>query len=606
MAARPVVPQTAAARTGGSRFLCAAFVAVVLAGVPVAAPATVSDDDLARVGALIKGGATQLALRLIDQLQPPASAPDDWITWEKQRYALYRTQGEWAQLVTRVAALPPDLSPEFVRWARTEAARAELGAGRAAPARAMLRGLLWGGEGSAEELAEWRQLVIRSYLIDGNIADALTALDRYRLDFNANTRGWRQLEATILLRAGRFKEAYLLAGDIKTHDGQLISLLSGLRAGTLPPATVVARAQRLAEETRNRPALSVQAWSLTAEAAARASDPVRRMYALERALTLARQHAGPEQLVGVRADELWDAYQGYAEGIGNEARLLIGNDGPWLKKAESWKRDEAMQARAFYALLATQAAGAETRALATARLTDSLIEDGRGEVLRALYTGSRRYPDLVAVPNYVRYRLADLALAGYDIALAAQVMQGLETPPDGHDQDLWVMRRARVLIYGGKYPDAVELLAGLLASHERASDAFADRYLQVLFDLQAAGRHRDAIKLFEQLMAKAESARVKREIYYWIADSQAALGEHQKAAELYLRSASYNHPTGGDMWGQTARFHAGEALGKAGMTRDARLVLEALLRHTTDPKQRAQLERSIQQLWLIESRSTTP
>ena len=606
MAARPDVPRTAAARKGGGRFLCVVLAAVLLAGYAGATPATVSDDDLARVGALIKGGATQLALRLIDQLQSPASTPDDWMVWEKQRYALYRAQGDWAQLAARVAGLPTDLPPEFVRWARTEAARAELNAGRAEPARLLLRGLLWAGEGSADELAEWRQLVIRSYLVDGSIADVLTALDRYRVDFNANTRGWRQLEATILVRAGRYKEAYLLAGDIKTHDGQMVSLLAGLRAGTLPPAAVLTRAQKLAEETRNRPALSYPAWALTAEAAARAKDPVRRIYALERALTLARVHASPEQLVGVRADELWEAYLRYAEGIGNDARLLIGNDAPWLKKAEAWKRDEAMQARAFYALLATQGASADTLRLAVTRLTDSLIEDGRGEVLRALYTASDRYPDLAAVPDYVRYRLADLALAGYDIALAARVMQGLETPPEGHDQDLWVLRRVRVLIYGGKYPDAIALLTGMLAGREQAADVFADRYLQVLFDLQAAGRHRDAVGLLEQLQSRAESPRVRREIYYWIADSQSALGDHQKAAELYLRSASYNHPTGGDMWGQTARFHAGEELGKAGLTRDARLVLEALLRHTTDPKQRAQLERSIQQLWLIESRSTTP
>lgn len=606
MAARPDVPRTAAARTGGGRFLCAAFTAVLLAGFPAATPATVSDDDLARVSALIKGGATQLALRLIDALQPPAGATDDWVVWEKQRYTLYRAQGEWGQLATRVAGLPPGLPPGFVRWARTEAARAEINAGRTGPARAVLRGLLWGGDGSDDEIAEWRQLVIRSYLVDGNIADALIALDRYRGDFNADTRGWRQLEATILVRAGRYQEAYLRSGDIKTHDGQMVSLLAGLRAGTLPPATVLTRAQKLADETRNRPALSYPAWALTAEAAARAKDPVRRIYALERALTLARLHASPEQLIGVRADELWDAYRRYAEGIGNDARLLIGNDGPWLKKAEAWKRDEAMQARAFYALLATQGASADTRRLATGRLTDSLIEDGRGEVLRALYTASDRYPDLAAVPDYVRYRLADLALAGYDIALAARVMQGLETPPEGQDRDLWALRRARVLIYGGKFSDAVALLTGLLADREQVADAFADRYLQVLFDLQAAERHREAIALLEPLQGKAESPRVRREIYYWIADSQAALGDHQKAAELYLRSASYNHPTGGDMWGQTARFHAGEELGKAGLTRDARLVLEALRRHTTDPKQRAQLERSIQQLWLIESRSTTP
>lgn len=605
MAARPVVPRTAAAHRGGGRFLCVLFVLLLAAAAP-AAPAAVRDDDLARVAALVKGGASQLALGLIDEFQPQADGPADWAVWERQRYALYRNQRDWAALAARAAALPADTPEEFRRWALTEAALAELEAGRAEPARRFLRGLLWTGAASRDEQALWRQLVIRSYLVEGAIDDALTALERYRADFGATTRGWRQLEATILARAGRYKDAYLLAGAIKTHDGQLVSLLAALRAQALPAATVLAQARRLAEETGNRPALGLQAWSLAAEAAERADDRVARIHALERALTLARRHAGPEQLVAVRADALWDAYRRYAEGLGNDARLLIGNDAPWIRKAESWKRDESMQARAFYALLADRGATAETRTLATRRLADSLIEDGRGEVLRALYTGSARYPDLSAVPDYVRFRLAELALDGYDIAFAARIMRGLDSPPVGQDPDLWALRRARIMIYGGQFADAVTLLGALLRDRPAVGEALAERTLQVLYDLQAADRHREAIALFEALQAKADSPRVRREIYYWIADSQAALGNHRQAAELYLRSASYQHPTGGDMWGQTARFQAGEALGRAGLTGDARLVLEALLRHTTDPKQRAQLERSIQQLWLIESRSTTP
>jgi hypothetical protein len=106
-------------------------------------------------------------------------------------------------------------------------------------------------------------------------------------------------------------------------------------------------------------------------------------------------------------------------------------------------------------------------------------------------------------------------------------------------------------------------------------------------------------------MQQVVNPRTQREILYWIAESKAALGEPQQAAELYLRSASYNHPTGGDMWGQTARFHAAEQLGRAGLTQDARLVFQALLRHTADAKQRAVIERQIQQLWLIETRTTT-
>lgn len=599
--ARLSVTKAAAVLLDGSRFffglLLACWVFAVTAGEP---------DATTRVRALIKGGATQLALRLIDQHQPAASETETWIAWEKQRLALYRAQRDWPLLAARVINHPKELPAEFRRWALTEAARAELHAGRAAGARRFLRELLWSGEGGRDAQTEWRQLVIRSYLLEDNVGDARIALDRYRADYRVDTPAWRLLEAAILLRAGKPKAAYLRVGEIKTHEGRLHALLAALRAEQLSAATIMVRAATLAEETRNKPVLQQQALLLLSEAAERGRDSLRRIRALERALTLARQYPAPERLLVARADDLWDAYLRYAETVGNDRRLLIGDDAAWLKHAESYKRDDATQTRAFYAFLALHAAADEARTHATRKLVDSLVEDGRGEVLRALYAASGRYTELAGVPEYARYRMAELALDGYDIAFAGRLMQGLETPPNGEDPNLWALRRARVLVYAGQYRNAGKLLNGILGGNKKITDAFAEKLLQVIFDLQAAHRHGEAVVLLERLMQQIDNRRTEREILYWIAESKSAVGEHQQAAELYLRSALYHHPTGGDMWGQTARFHAAESLGRAGFTQDARLVFEALLKHTADAKQRAVIERSIQQLWLIEKKSTTP
>ena len=208
------------------------------------------------------------------------------------------------------------------------------------------------------------------------------------------------------------------------------------------------------------------------------------------------------------------------------------------------------------------------------------------------------------MPEYARYRLADQALTDYDITFAARLMQGLENPPAGENPDSWSLRRARVLIYAGDQRGAVQLLNGILAGKKNLDDAFAERFIQVLFDLQAAEHHTQVIALLEAVFLLNKKPRIQRECLYWTADSKAALGEHQQAAELYLRSATYQHPTGGDMWGQTARYHAAEELGKAGLTQDARLVYQALLRHADDAKQRAVIERNIKQLWLIEKKAT--
>lgn len=564
-----------------------------------------SEDALKRIQALTRGGATDLALRLLDAQQPKPEQAEVWQQWERERYVLYRVRQDWPALAARVDALPAGAPAEFLRWARTEAAQARLDANDPTGARRVLRQLLWSGEGSVTDHQLWRQLVIRSYLLEDRVDDALLAVERYRDEYKVSAPAWRLLEATTLVRAGRAREAHTRLADLKTHDGQWLTLVAGLRAQTLKPTTVLTRARKLAEETSNRPAIQFQVWLLADEAARRAEKPAERVYALERALTLARAQRRPDQLLAVSADDLWQAYLQLAEQLGNDARLLMGDDEAWFRKARATKRDDAIEARALHALLLQRSESPETRALAAQRLADSLIEDGRNEVLRALFAEGSAFAGVETIPAAVRHRLAAQALEEYDIRLAAKLLKGLVQPPEGEPPEQWTLRRARIAIYAGDYPVAVELMQGLLNEPGKLDDEFVERLLQVLFDLQAAGRHVEALTLLQTLHERSDNPRTRREILYWMAESHGARNKHQQAAELFLRSAYEEHPTGGDPWGQTARYHAAEALGKAGLTRDARLVFQALLKHTEDRKQRAVIERSIQQLWLIENRTTT-
>jgi tetratricopeptide (TPR) repeat protein len=204
------------------------------------------------------------------------------------------------------------------------------------------------------------------------------------------------------------------------------------------------------------------------------------------------------------------------------------------------------------------------------------------------------------MPTLVRYRLADKALAEYNVRLAGTLLKDMQAPPAGEDEALWRLRRARVLVYAGDDQAAVTLLRGLATERPTLDPDFADRLLQVVFDLQALGRHAEALPLLEAVYARVEHARLRRELLFWQAESQAGLKRYQDAAELFLRSATFAGASGGDPWGMTARFHAAEALAKAGLTDDARGVYNKLLAVTDDPRRRSVIERNIQQLWLIE------
>jgi hypothetical protein len=492
-----------------------------------------------------------------------------------------------------------------------EAVEARFALSDNAGARRLLRRILWRLDPPASDLAHAQRLVIRSYLLDGRLADAETALIRYREEHGRGTV-WQVLHAEILMRQGNPKAAFEVLSGSQSQEARLLRQLAALRAGYYRPIDTLKAADKLADERGGSHELRRRSWALGAQAAHMLKDEEARVVRLERAVTAETQARADGQSVDTTlfpasADDLWAAYERLAERTGNRARLVVGNDEGWRKLARTHCRKNPPLARALHAFQARQAATPAEREAAHRRLVANLFADGQAPLAQALYTRSTRYPVVGDLPVAVRYRLADKALADYDIHLAAELVRGLKTPPpDDDDPEGWVLRRARILIYAGQNREAATLLAGMLGDRSPLDGNFIDRYLQVLFDLQAVGAHAEAAVLLDSLSGEVDDARLQRELLFWRADSQAGLRNHRAAAELYLRSATHNGHSGGDPWGHTARFRAAEELGKAGLTRDARDVYTRLLSVTTDPARRTVIERQLQQLWTAARQKTTP
>lgn len=573
--------------------------------VPTALAGTqASDGSLARVAALISGGASGLAVQLIDRYQPSPRHVTQWMAWERERYAAYAARRDWNAIARRAASLPAGIPDDFVQWALTRAAEARLSAHDAAGARQFLRRLLWQERGTPAALARWRRMVIRSYLVDDDLADAETAVRSYQQDFGARGDSWNTLRGTILLRQEHYRRALSVLAGVQTYEGRLLLLLAGLRSGQYEPARVLAGALDLARVTAGRPGLQRQAWILAADAAVRSDNAPQRLSALEHALDFPAGTDAGDPLFQVDADDLWRGYEHVASRIGNHLHLLVGDDSAWLARAKAYERNYAPYARALYAFLAIRSASAKTRELAQVQLADSLFADHDGRVAQALFTHSARFKSLDRVPAPVRYRLVNHAIADGDIALAGRVMQSIKTPPPGENADDWALRRARVLIYAGNFQDSLALLSGLLDRNHVPTDKFVRHYLQVVFELQTAGANQAAGNLLRSLFPLVRNPEMRRQILFWIADSDKARGKYTRAAELYLRSASYHGAAANDMWGQTARYNAAYALAKAGLIADARSVYQRLLQSTRNPQRRAAIQRRMQQLWLLRSRAS--
>ncbi|MDZ7752343.1 MAG: hypothetical protein U5S82_11880 [Gammaproteobacteria bacterium] len=563
------------------------------------AGATGEAVSLEEVRAVAAAGAPGLALRLLDGAQPArADDPAAWLAWERERLVVLESRGAWGRLVARVDGYGAGLPADFHGHAVLRAVRAELERGRGAEARRRLRALLWSAPrpAAAEEV---RRLVIESYVVDGEAADAFKALLRHRLDFGDGAEAWRRLAARVMVLAGQPDEALVTLEEVAGDEAAFLRLLAQIQAGRLDWEAGMAAVDEVATDHE----LSAgRHYQLAVALADRAATPAQRVLALERAMTH-RRLAGTAHLVAASPKALWDAYGTHARILSNVHQLLIGRFETWLELAATVAEREPVAARSLYAFVARGAEDEVWRRQGETALVAALRAlPGGLEVLRQLYLERDDGPEAARLPEAIRYALVEQALAAGDIPLASEMARDLEASPPGGDGFEWPLRRARVLVLGGLPDEGARVLGELLAAHPALAPRDVDRINQVLFELQAVGEPELAYGLFEDMRARVADEQRRREIHYWMAESREAAGQPLAAARLYLRSAVLPGPRVMDPWSRTARYRAAEALAEAGLNDDARNLYETLLAVAAEPERQALLRRAIRRLGLPGSR----
>jgi len=228
-------------------------------------------------------------------------------------------------------------------------------------------------------------------------------------------------------------------------------------------------------------------------------------------------------------------------------------------------------------------------------LVRGLLDDSLAPLVFLLYGTDGPLGPMNRLADDLLHKLSRYALQRQDYSLASTLNQASRTPPEGMNEGEWALRRSRVEIFAGHAEPGLDILLEWLGQVELIAEDSLDRVIQVLFDLQTIGRHDLAMLGFEQAAELARTPRQQRELLYWMAESQAAQGEHSRAADLFLRSAVIGRSRS-SQWGQSARFRAAGELASAGLVNDARTLYRALLEITSDPKQRLALGQKIQDL----------
>jgi len=577
----------------------------------------VTFESVAQLNKLIELGVPALALSLLeDEQEKRRQFTADWYAFEYKRIVILSALERWQQVIDRAqwlfdTAIPGRHITSKIRlWFETQQVIARLQLKQSELAMDQLQNLLWRSKAEDRDPslpAVWRRLVIRAYLQLQQDDDARKALVKYQRDYKTDEKDidWVLLQAQVLLRTNRPELATQVLNQVASKDEVDINALLLIARLQSDPKSAVEIYKQMREQLDGQVLSSSARWakSLVAYKAAKIlGDQSAQVLNLESMLSLNLRYPVLDESYQVSADDLWALYNKQGLIIANNHGLLFGNDEQWLQLSNMLIKSLPDKALQLNAALVLHTENFSTKQLQHKTIVEILEKRKNGlELINKLYLHSSKVTDVSVLPDEVRYRLVDYSLSEGDYSEAATLMKSLEEPPAGKTVFDWRMRKARVLVLQSEYQQSEDLIRKTFIEKPKITRAELDRYIQVVFDFQTVQQHQRAINLFDLLYIDGLDENLKREIYYWKAESYFSLGKFDYAALFYLQSARAVTDGNNDLWAQSARFKAGNALILAAIYDDAEKVYRDLLAITDSETRKALIDQNLQKIRLLKS-----
>ena len=578
---------------------------------------SVTFKSLKQMDELIDLGMPALALNLLEdeQTQRPAFSAD-WYAFEYKRILLLSALERWQQVIERTqwlfdtAAKERHITKKIRLWFETQQVIARLQLKQSEQALEQLQHLLWDTDEEHRDPSlpvVWRRLVIRAYLQSHVDDDARRALVKYERDYKTEEQNidWVLLQAQVMLRTNRPQQAIQLLEKIPLEnavDVEALLLIAELQHDPKKAAIINQQMrEKLDGQLLNRSAR--WAYSYVAYLCSKIlNDQAAQISNLESMLSLGIETPVFDESYQVTADDLWGMYNEQGLILANDSGLLFGNDEQWQKRSDQLLKKAPEKALALNTALVLHTNDFSTMQQQHKTIVEIIEQRKNGlELINQLYLHSDKVQDVNVLPDEVRYRLVDYALSEGDYSEAARIMKSLQEPPPGNTLFDWRMRKARVLILQGEYQSSEDLIRKTFSENARITRDELDRYIQVVFDFQTVQQHERAIRLFDIVSLDGLDEKLKREIYFWKAESYFSLEEYDRAALFYLESSRAVVDAEHDLWGQSARFKAGQALMQAEIYDDAKKVFSDLLLVTVSDSRKAIINQNLQKIRLLKS-----
>lgn len=548
-----------------------------------------------------EAGATELALNLLKQREPPSTEiTETWVVWQRAYLNLLQRQRRWSTLSQLLSTVPDRVLPqEELLWRQTLYIRSLIKLQQFSRARQKLTHLLWQRYDdlpNSDWLRQWRHLLIECYSSSGDGESAILALQTSIQEYGSEDQeqSERLLQARVLLQSGDHESAQrLLEMEKKTDEGRFLFNLARIRQGhSLQQIIRTTLQQSKSEELQQEQRL----WLLgvLAEAANRVGDTVNEIVALESIYQIPSSKLALDSLLTLSPEDLWDSYRRYALKVANREELLQGDYSAWLKLARDSERFYPIRSRSLLAYLLT--ADGVNEVVRQEAITEFIkaIEGFNPELrlLEALYLYDGRTEIFPAVATL----LLDNALKDRDLQLASRLLENLEAPDEAAERFVWLLRKAKIDLLADKPEQCARILEELLPQLAGQSQQQLDRYLQLVFDLQDVGEHHVAVVLLKNIYQRVASGKLQRELLFWMADSYNVLEQRLEASRYYLESALYPGADSMDPWAQSARYKAAGVLIDLGFYADAQHQLQRLLKVAATPARRVTILREIERL----------
>ena len=565
------------------------------------------------INELVELRAPGLALNYVrrEQAAYDKEDPTEWLYWEQKHISLLSYTLQWELLDQRVnqqleKLLVPKIATADRNWFLTEQIRALIKLKKYPLALKKLRALLWNTTSLTRtaSIASWRRLIIQVYLNQNELNDAQVAMRRYQQDYGnlkeEDGVSWLQVQAELYIQSNQYKDAISLLKTASTEESRGLRLLAEFKAGEISVLDVLNKTElMLLTNIEQQHKALFEYVSLVAAVQGNKIDVI--IERLESLLSAKKISLSNSVLniggVDITADNLWMYYLQLGNQLANNKGLLRGDDEGWYALASNLFKSNALHAKGLLAAVSLQAIEASHRNLAMQELVN-LVEEGEEslQLVNRLFTESKYFLGVDMIPVEVRYRLIDYNLSLGSVKSAAILMNELEQPPADEDQFAWNLRRSRVFILNGDFLQGANVLNEILES-QTLENSQVDKFIQVVFDLQAVEQHQLSLDVFTKLETQVNDADVLRELIFWKAESYHGLQQYEQAAYLFLKS-SISPNKEYDPWYHTATFRAAESLLSARLYEDARQRFLHLLSITGNAARKAVIRQRLQSIRL--------